>query len=158
MTKIQGLNTNEAQKRLKQYGYNEAVKRSHDSPLKVYISKFKSPLVILLAFAAALAVGMTPELLPLIVTLNLTRGSLRMAEKSVIVKHQSAIHNFGSMDILCTDKTGTLTENKITVAKTIDYNHTESTKVLELAAVACQFTTSYASPLIPPLRRLTGTK
>ena len=100
-----------------------------------------------LLFAAALAVGMTPELLPLIVTLNLTRGSLRMAKKGVIVKHQSAIHNFGSMDVLCTDKTGTLTENKISVARTTDYHGTDAAIVLERAAVACQYTTSYASPL-----------
>lgn len=100
-----------------------------------------------LLFAAALAVGMTPELLPLIVTLNLTRGSLRMASKGVIVKHQPAIHNLGSMDILCTDKTGTLTENRISVARTLDYHHTDAQVALRLAAAACRLTTSYASPL-----------
>ena len=100
-----------------------------------------------LLFGIALAVGMTPELLPLIITINLTKGSLRMAKKGVIVKKLSSMQNFGSMDILCTDKTGTLTENKISVARTQDYNRTESQRTLTLAAVACKFSTSYESPL-----------
>lgn len=100
-----------------------------------------------LLFAIALAVGMTPELLPLIITINLTKGSLRMAKKGVIVKRLSSMQNFGSMDILCTDKTGTLTENHISVARTQDFNHTESQRALTLAAVACKFSTSYESPL-----------
>ena len=61
----------------------------------------------------ALAVGITPELLPMIITLNLTKGSLAMARRGVIVKRLASIQNFGSMDVLCTDKTGTLTEDKI---------------------------------------------
>jgi len=71
-------------------------------------------------FSLALAVGLTPELLPLIITLNLTKGSLKMAKEGVIVKQLSAVQNFGSMDILCTDKTGTLTENKIALVKFYD--------------------------------------
>ena len=66
-----------------------------------------------LLFAVALAVGLTPELLPMIITINLTRGALAMSKKGVIVKRLSAIENFGSMNVLCTDKTGTLTENQI---------------------------------------------
>lgn len=100
-----------------------------------------------LLFSLALAVGLTPELLPLIITINLSKGSLRMAKKGVIVKKLSAIQNLGSMDILCTDKTGTLTENRIAVARSQDFNMTESAKTLELAAVACKFSTSYESPL-----------
>ena len=65
-------------------------------------------------FAAALAVGLTPELLPMVMTVSLSRGALRMAERKVIVKRLAAIHDLGAMDVLCTDKTGTLTEAKIT--------------------------------------------
>lgn len=71
-------------------------------------------------FAVAIAVGLTPELLPLIVTSNLAKGALAMSEHGVIVKKLSAIHNFGSVDILCTDKTGTLTEDRIVLMKCVD--------------------------------------
>ncbi|MFZ2560519.1 MAG: magnesium-translocating P-type ATPase [Candidatus Nanoperiomorbaceae bacterium] len=98
-------------------------------------------------FAVALAVGLTPELLPLIITLNLTKGSLKMAKKGVIVKKLSAIQNFGSMDILCTDKTGTLTENRITVARTEDFSGAIDDIILEYAYLACSFSTAYESPL-----------
>jgi Mg2+-importing ATPase len=64
-------------------------------------------------FAMALAVGLTPELLPMIVTITLARGGQRMAAARVVVKRMSAIHDLGEMDVLCTDKTGTLTEAKI---------------------------------------------
>lgn len=100
-----------------------------------------------LLFSLALAVGLTPELLPLIITVNLTKGSLRMAKKGVIIKKLAAIQNMGSMDLLCTDKTGTLTENRISVAGALDFNGTDSVQTLELAAVACEFTTSYENPL-----------
>ena len=83
-----------------------------------------------LLFAAALAVGLTPELLPMIITLNLTKGSLAMAKRGVIVKRLSAIQNCGSMDILCTDKTGTLTEDKIELVKYVDADGKESADVL----------------------------
>jgi len=71
-------------------------------------------------FAVAIAVGLTPELLPLIVTSNLAKGALRMSKGGVIVKKLAAIHNFGSIDILCTDKTGTLTEDRITLIECLD--------------------------------------
>lgn len=64
-------------------------------------------------FAVALAVGLTPELLPMVITVTLSRGAMRMADRKVVVKRLSAIHDLGAMDILCTDKTGTLTEAKI---------------------------------------------
>ena len=68
-------------------------------------------------FAVAIAVGLTPELLPLIVTSNLAKGAIEMSENGVIVKKLAAIHNFGSVDVLCTDKTGTLTEDRIVLMK-----------------------------------------
>lgn len=98
-------------------------------------------------FAIALAVGMTPELLPLIITINLTKGSLRMAKKGVIVKKLSAMQNFGSMDILCTDKTGTLTESKIAVAKTQNYYGNDAPRLLQLAAFVSNNSRSFNSPL-----------
>jgi len=106
-----------------------------------------SALIDALLFSVALAVGLTPELLPLIITLNLTKGSLAMAKKGVIVKKLSAIQNFGSMDVLCTDKTGTLTENRIAVAKAEDFSGTESENVLKYAYAACHFSTAYENPL-----------
>lgn len=84
-------------------------------------------------FAMAVAVGLTPEMLPMIVTVNLSRGALVMARKKVIVKRLNAIQNFGAMDILCTDKTGTLTEGKIVLEKHLDVRGEPSERVLHYA-------------------------
>ena len=81
-------------------------------------------------FAMAVAVGLTPEMLPMIVTVNLSKGALAMARKKVIVKRLNAIQNFGAMDVLCTDKTGTLTKGKIVLEKHLDVNGDASEKVL----------------------------
>src|SRR5665811_201488 len=81
-------------------------------------------------FAMAVAVGLTPEMLPMIVTVNLSKGALAMARKKVIVKRLNAIQNFGAMDVLCTDKTGTLTQGKIVLEKHLDVHGDDSEKVL----------------------------
>jgi len=81
-------------------------------------------------FAMAVAVGMTPEMLPMIVTVNLSKGALAMSRKKVIVKRLNAIQNFGAMDVLCTDKTGTLTQGKILLEKHLDVYGDPSEKVL----------------------------
>jgi Mg2+-importing ATPase len=81
-------------------------------------------------FAMAVAVGMTPEMLPMIVTVNLSKGALAMARKKVIIKRLNAIQNFGAMDVLCTDKTGTLTQGKIVLEKHLDVNGEPSEQVL----------------------------
>src|SRR5450756_601995 len=81
-------------------------------------------------FAMAVAVGLTPEMLPMIVTVNLSKGALAMARKKVIVKRLNAIQNFGAMDVLCTDKTGTLTQGKIVLEKHLDVYGNPSEKVL----------------------------
>jgi Mg2+-importing ATPase len=81
-------------------------------------------------FAMAVAVGLTPEMLPMIVTVNLSKGALAMARKKVIVKRLNAIQNFGAMDVLCTDKTGTLTQGKILLEKHLDINGDPNEKVL----------------------------
>jgi len=100
-----------------------------------------------LLFAVALAVGITPELLPMIITLNLTKGSLAMARRGVIVKRLASIQNFGSMDVLCTDKTGTLTEDKIALVKYIDGKGITSEKTLEYAYINSSFSSGYKNPL-----------
>jgi Mg2+-importing ATPase len=76
------------------------------------------------------AVGLTPEMLPMIVTVNLSKGALAMARKKVIVKRLNAIQNFGAMDVLCTDKTGTLTQGKVVLEKYLDVNGDADEKVL----------------------------
>jgi Mg2+-importing ATPase len=82
-------------------------------------------------FAMAVAVGLTPEMLPMIVTVNLSNGALAMARKKVIVKRLNAIQNFGAADVLCTDKTGTLTQGKIILEKHLDVHGDESERVLQ---------------------------
>jgi Mg2+-importing ATPase len=81
-------------------------------------------------FAMAVAVGLTPEMLPMIVTVNLSKGALAMARKKVIVKRLNAIQNFGAMDVLCTDKTGTLTQGRIVLERHLDVYGDSSEKVL----------------------------
>lgn len=98
-------------------------------------------------FALALAVGLTPELLPMVVSVTLAHGALRMAAKHVIVKRLSAIHDLGSMDILCSDKTGTLTKASISLVKTVDLSGNESEAVREAAYLNAIFETGIKSPL-----------
>ncbi len=81
-------------------------------------------------FALAVAVGLTPEMLPMIVTVNLSKGALAMARTKVIVKRLNAIQNFGAMDVLCADKTGTLTQGKVVLEKYLDPHGDSSEKVL----------------------------
>ncbi|SMF92809.1 Mg2+-importing ATPase [Paenibacillus uliginis N3/975] len=84
-------------------------------------------------FALSVAVGLTPEMLPVIVTANLAKGANAMARNKVVVKRLNAIQNLGAMNILCTDKTGTLTEDKIILSKHLDIHGNEDAKVLEYA-------------------------
>jgi len=100
-----------------------------------------------LIFALAIAVGVTPELLPMIIAFNISRASLKMSRHGVIVKKLSAVENFGSMDILCTDKTGTLTEDHITLVKYIDLKGKDSLDVLKYAYISSVFHTSTKTPL-----------
>ena len=86
-----------------------------------------------LLFAVSVAVGLTPEMLPMIVTTNLAKGAVVMARRKCIVKRLNAIQNFGAMDILCTDKTGTLTQNRVILERHLDIHGNEDTQVLEYA-------------------------
>ena len=108
---------------------------------------FHRPWLDSFLFAVALAVGLTPELLPMVVSVTLSRGALRMAKKRVIVKRLAAIQNLGSMDVLCTDKTGTLTEAKIRLEQHVDPQGKQSDRVLELAYLNSFFETGLKSPL-----------
>jgi P-type Mg2+ transporter len=98
-------------------------------------------------FAVALAVGLTPEFLPMITSVTLGRGAVRMARKQVIVKHLPAIQNFGSVDILCSDKTGTLTTGVMTVHSAVDTFGQASERPLGLAQLNSKFETGIRSPL-----------
>ncbi|MDA9479591.1 metal ABC transporter ATPase [Bradyrhizobium sp. CCBAU 65884] len=98
-------------------------------------------------FAIALAVGLTPELLPMVMTVTLARGALRMADRKVIVKRLSAIHDLGAMDTLCVDKTGTLTEAKITLEANVDPKGRPNDRVLSLAYLNSTFQAGVRSPL-----------
>jgi Mg2+-importing ATPase len=92
-------------------------------------------------FAVAIAVGLTPEMLPMIVTANLARGAIAMSRKKVIVKKLSAIQNLGAMDVLCTDKTGTLTQDKVVLIQHLDLEGNECEEVLEYAYLNSYFQT-----------------
>jgi Mg2+-importing ATPase len=84
-------------------------------------------------FAVSVAVGLTPEMLPMLVSANLAKGAIAMAKRKVVVKRLNAIQNFGAMDVLCTDKTGTLTQDRIILEHHIDVSGKEDAEVLDLA-------------------------
>ena len=92
-----------------------------------------------LLFAVAVAVGLTPEMLPMIVTVNLAKGAIAMSREKVIVKRLHAIQNFGAMDVLCTDKTGTLTQDRIILKRHLDIRGEESDRVLQFAYLNSHF-------------------
>ncbi|PWU23687.1 magnesium-translocating P-type ATPase [Candidatus Cerribacteria bacterium 'Amazon FNV 2010 28 9'] len=98
-------------------------------------------------FSLAIAIGMAPELLPVIISINLAKGAQRMAKRSTIVKHLPSIEIFGSMDILCTDKTGTLTQDHIRLERYENVTQDEDPSVLRLAALHSRFQTGIQNPL-----------
>ncbi|MBC1734525.1 magnesium-translocating P-type ATPase [Listeria seeligeri] len=98
-------------------------------------------------YAVAIAVGLTPEMLPMIVSTNLAKGAINMSSKKVIMKELSAIQNIGAMDILCTDKTGTLTEDKLELVTYINSQGEKSTSVLEMAYLNSYFQTGWKNVL-----------
>jgi len=113
----------------------------------IVLALFHRGIVQSLLFAAALAVGLTPELLPMIITMNLSKGAVNMSKKGVIVKHLPSIENFGSMNVLCTDKTGTLTENRISLVMHVDTEGKDDDKVLLYSYLNSYYQTGLKSPL-----------
>jgi P-type Mg2+ transporter len=105
------------------------------------------PILESFLFALALAVGLTPELLPMIVTVTLARGATRLARAHVIVKRLTAIEGLGGMDVLCTDKTGTLTEARIGLERAVDAQGKPCEKVRELAYLNSFFQAGIRNPL-----------
>ena len=117
--------------------------------INVYLHR---PVLDSFLFSLAIAVGLTPQLLPAIISVNLASGARRMAAKRVIVKRLAAIENFGSMNVLCSDKTGTLTEGTVTVHGAIDVEGKECERVLLHAFVNASFETAFANPIDTAIR------
>jgi Mg2+-importing ATPase len=116
------------------------------------------PLFESMLFAIALAVGLTPEFLPMITTVTLGQGARRMAKQKVIVKHLEAMQNFGSIDILCSDKTGTLTSGMLALSQHVDIEGNSSERVLLLASLNSLFETGIRSPLDTAILEHAGPK
>ena len=114
--------------------------------LVVTLTRRHDPFEALL-FAVALAVGLTPEFLPMITTVTLGQGAQRMAKRHVIVKHLATIQNFGSMDILCSDKTGTITAGDMRLVRAVDWRGEEQERPLELGYLNSAMQTGVRSPL-----------
>ncbi len=112
--------------------------------VNVFLAK---PLLDSLLFALALAVGLTPELLPAIISITLSHGAQEMAKRGVIVRHLTSIENFGSMDVLCTDKTGTLTEGVVSLDGALDTQGQPSEIVLTYAYLNAHYQTGLNNPL-----------
>lgn len=110
----------------------------------VYLHK---PVINSLLFSLAIAVGLTPQLLPAIISINLAQGAKRMAEKKVIVKRLASIENFGSMDVLCSDKTGTLTDGTVKLDSAIGFDGKPSAKVKLFGFLNSSFQTGYENPI-----------
>jgi Mg2+-importing ATPase len=117
--------------------------------INVYL---KRPVLDSFLFSLALAVGLTPQLLPAIISINLAHGAKRMAKAKVIVKRLAAIENFGSMNILCSDKTGTLTQGTVHLQSTLDVNGNPSETTLLYAYLNAFFETGFSNPIDEAIR------
>lgn len=117
--------------------------------LNVYLQR---PVLDSFLFSLALAVGLTPQLLPAIISVNLAKGAREMAKQKVIVKRLASIENFGSMDVLCTDKTGTLTEGRVRVYKAIAPDGKESERVLFCAYLNASYQAAFTNPVDQAIR------
>lgn len=121
--------------------------------LTVHLALHRPPLEALL-FALALAVGLTPQLLPAVITVNLAYGARRLAAAEVIVRRLTSLENFGSMNVLCCDKTGTLTSGQAVLARAVDPLGTAGGRALELAQLNAHLETGFRNPIDEALRRL----
>lgn len=114
---------------------------------------FHKPVIEAFLFSLALAVGLTPQLLPAIISVNLSYGARRMAQQNVIVRRLSSIENFGSMNVLCSDKTGTLTQGMVKVHSTIDILGQPSDKVTRYAYLNATLESGFANPIDEAIRK-----
>jgi Mg2+-importing ATPase len=114
---------------------------------------FARPVIDSFLFALALAVGLTPTLLPAIISINLAHGAKRMALNKVIVKRLASIENFGSMNVLCSDKTGTLTEGVVKLHSALNVDGHESEKVLLYAFLNASYETGFMNPIDEAIRK-----
>jgi len=114
---------------------------------------FHRPVLESFLFSLALAVGLTPQLLPAIISINLAHGAKRMADQKVIVKRLASIENFGSMNVLCSDKTGTLTEGLVQLHAVLDVEGRESEKAILYAYINASYETGFTNPLDEAIRR-----
>ena len=117
--------------------------------INVYLAR---PVLESILFSLALAVGLTPQLLPAIISINLSHGAKRMAQKKVIVKRLASIENFGSMNVICSDKTGTLTEGIVHVQSACDVEGAPSDKVLFHAYLNASYETGFTNPIDEAIR------
>lgn len=115
---------------------------------------FHHPVIESLLFSLALAVGLTPQLLPAIISVNLSKGSQSMSKRGVIVKRLASIENFGTMDVFCTDKTGTLTEGKVYLHDYLDAGGNRDRKILLYAYLNAYFQTGLKNPIDDSILRL----
>lgn len=112
--------------------------------INVYLDR---PIIEAFLFSLTLAVGLTPQLLPAIISINLAQGASRMASHKVIVKRLASIENFGSMNVLCCDKTGTLTEGRVLMRSALDVEGRESKEVALFAYLNAYFETGFSNPI-----------
>jgi Mg2+-importing ATPase len=117
--------------------------------VNVYLAR---PVLDSFLFSLALAVGLTPQLLPAIISINLSHGAKRMAEKKVIVKRLASIENFGSMNVICSDKTGTLTEGTVQLQSAFNVDGAPSDKVLLYAYINAFYQTGFTNPIDEAIR------
>src|SRR5207247_42285 len=118
-------------------------------PINAYLAR---PVLDSFLFSLALAVGLTPQLLPAIISINLAHGAKRMAQQKVIVKRLSSIENFGSMTVFCSDKTGTLTEGLVRLKAACDITGNPSERVLLHGALNASFETGFHNPIDEAIR------
>jgi P-type Mg2+ transporter len=118
--------------------------------INVYLAR---PVLDSFLFSLALAVGLTPQLLPAIISINLAHGAKRMAQEKVIVKRLASIENFGSMNVICSDKTGTLTEGVVHLQSALDAKGDPSDKVLLYAYLNAFYETGFTNPIDEAIRR-----
>ena len=122
--------------------------------INVYLQR---PVLESFLFSLALAVGLTPQLLPAIISINLAHGAKKMAEKKVIVKRLASIENFGSMNVICSDKTGTLTEGVVQVESAVGVDGEDSAKVFLYAYLNAFYETGFTNPIDDAIRNFRKT-